>query len=119
MKEESPRALEWARAVVEALEERQGGDIVLLDLRSVATFADYFVICTAETQRHVEALCEEVDRAMAQRGASLHHQEGSAEGGWVLMDYGDVVVHVFSPEERDYYQLERVWSRATPLVRIL
>lgn len=100
-------------------EDHQAQDIVLLDLRPAATFADYFVICTAETQRHLNALAEEIRLAMKRVGVVRDHIEGTAEGGWVLMDYGDVVVHLFSPEQRQYYQLERVWTRAVQVVRIL
>ena len=114
-----PAPIDLARKLLEVIEDRQGIDVMLLDLRPAMAFTDFFVICSGETKRHLDALTEEAEQAMKQAGASLHHREGSSDGGWVLLDYIDVVAHVFSTEERDRYRLERVWSTAVPLVRIL
>ena len=113
-----PDALDLARKAVEVASDKQAVDVLLLDLRDLASFTDFFVILSAETARHLDALAQELTQALEQEGAVLHHLEGSAEGGWVVLDFGDFVVHLFTPEERDYYRLEDLWSRATPLLRV-
>jgi ribosome-associated protein len=90
----------------------------MLDMREVCTFADYFVICSGDTRRQIEAICDEVHGVLGKEGVALQHREGAKGSGWILMDFGDIIIHIFAPEEREYYQLERLWSRATPLVRI-
>jgi ribosome-associated protein len=107
-----------ARRIVEVVAEKQATDILLLDVTGVASFADYFVILSAGSSRQMNALREDVVSSLKEVGAGLHHQEGVADSGWVLLDYGDVIVHIFSPEEREYYQLERLWSQGVPLIRI-
>ena len=111
-------AAEGARLAVDVASEKQASDIVLLDMRGPLSFTDYFVILTAESRRQMQGLLEDIDQALDQVGMTLHHREGTTEGGWVLMDYGDLVVHVFAPEEREYYHLEQLWSQATVLFRI-
>ncbi len=90
----------------------------MLDIRGLASFADYFVICSADSPRQIDSICDEVEKALDDSGTSVRHREGTPESGWVLMDYGDVIVHVFSPAERDYYQLDRVWDKAGRLLRV-
>ena len=91
---------------------------MLLDVRGICSFADYFVICNAETHRHTEALRQEIMKGLKKNGAQMLHMEGDRDSGWVLLDYGDVIVHIFSPAEREYYQLDRLWEGATTVVRI-
>ena len=98
--------------------EKQATDILLLDTRDIATFADYFVICSGESEPQIRAIMEEVSHALKKEGVLPGHTEGTLDSGWVLLDYGDVVVHVFSKEERDYYQLDKLWSEATPVLKI-
>ena len=107
-----------AREVVDLLADRQAEDVVLLDLRKVAPFADYFVIATASNSRHIRALVETLSKELRNETRGASHQEGDAESGWVLLDYGSVIVHVFSPELRERYALEELWRAATPVVRI-
>ncbi|MBI4307570.1 MAG: ribosome silencing factor [Chloroflexi bacterium] len=114
----SPKSVDKARAAVEAASEKQASDIILLDLREACDFTDYFVICTAESAPQIEAIAEDVEKALHDAGATLHHREGASDSGWVLLDFSDIVVHIFSPAEREYYQLDRVWSAGKPLVRI-
>jgi ribosome-associated protein len=90
----------------------------LLDVRELCSFADFFVFCSAQSNRQIEAICQEVDQAVSDLGEPMHHREGTGDSGWVLLDFGDVIVHVFSPAERAYYQLEQLWNRAVPLVRV-
>lgn len=111
-------AVEVARRAVEAASDKQATDIVLLDVRKICSFADYFVICSGESERQIRAIHEEVDQVLKKAGASPHHSEGTPDSGWVLMDFGDVIIHIFSTFERDYYQLEKLWNEAFPVVRI-
>ncbi len=111
--------VEYARQAVDISEDMQASDIVLLDIRGVSDFADYFVIMTADSPRQINALAEDLDKALGARGAALHHREGSPQGGWVLLDYIDVIVHVFLPEEREFYHIEGAWPEAIEIVRIL
>ena len=94
-------------------------DIVLLDLRGLALFADYFVIMSAESSRQIEALEEDLTQALKESGVARHRREGTPVSGWVLLDFSDVIVHLFSPEEREFYDLERLWNRAPQVVRVL
>ncbi len=103
---------------MDLLADRQAEDVVLLDIRRVASFADYFVIATAENPRQMRALVDTLDKALAEDGVRALHQEGVEDSGWVLLDYGAVIVHLFSPELREYYGLEELWRAATPVVLI-
>lgn len=91
---------------------------MLLDIRKLASFADYFVIATASNSRHMRALVETLDKELRPEGVSSLHREGGSDSGWVLVDYNDVIVHLFSPEERDRYGLEELWEAAKQVVRI-
>jgi len=91
---------------------------VMLDTREICSFADYFVICSGETRRQIEAICDEILGVLKKEGTMLRRREGAPGSGWMLMDFGDVIVHIFAPAERDYYQLEKLWGKATPLIRI-
>ena len=91
----------------------------MLDIQRVASFADYFVICTGMNARHLQALAEEMDQSMSRQGGSLRRREGTAESGWVLLDFGDVIVHLFAAQQREQYALEQLWSQALPVVRVL
>ena len=105
-----------ARRAVAILEDRQAHDIVLLDLRNSTTIADYFVIATADSERQLRAVLRALDEELVEAGARNPRIEGSAETGWVLLDFNDVIVHLFSPEQREFYRLERLWKQAQPIV---
>ncbi|MFC1955489.1 ribosome silencing factor [Chloroflexota bacterium] len=107
-----------ARRAVEAASDKQASDIVLLDTRKVCRFADYFVICTGDAERQLRAIYEEVEHSLKEKGVLVHHHEGLIESGWLLLDYGDVIVHIFAALEREYYQLDKLWSKANMLLRI-
>jgi len=111
-------AIEVARKAVEAASNKQAVDIVLLDARTVCSFADYFVLCTGETDRQIRALQEEVKHSLKKEGVLSIHHEGTIDSGWLLLDYGDVIVHIFATAEREYYQLEKLWSKANLVLRI-
>ena len=106
-----------ARRIVDLLADRQAEDVVLLDISRVASFADYFVIASAINPRQMRALVEIMARTLRDGGVRPRHTEGSAGSGWVLADYGSVIVHLFSPDMREYYSLEELWQAATPIVR--
>ena len=103
---------ELAEAAFDVADEKQASNIVLLDVRDACDYADFSVIMTAESTRQLRSLVEDVQQGMKEAGAALHHVEGTHVSGWILMDYGDVLVHLMGPEERDFYGLETVWSRA-------
>jgi ribosome-associated protein len=84
----------------------------------VCSFADYFVICTGSSDRQLSAIYEEVEHALKKGGVSSHHHEGTIDSGWLLLDYGDVIVHIFAPQEREAYQLDKLWSGANLVLRI-
>lgn len=107
-----------ARRIVDLLADHQADDIVLLDIRPVAAFADYFIVASSDNPRQMRALVQALEKQLPSASARLHHQEGPLESGWVLLDYGAVVVHLFSPERREHYALEELWHEATEVVRI-
>ena len=115
---EGPRleSSEVAKLVVEAAAEKKASDVVMLDIRELSVIADYFVICTGTNSRQIQAIASSVEDALSEAKVSTRKREGSAETGWVLLDGGDVIVHIFGPMEREYYRLERLWSGAPTVV---
>ena len=91
------------------LDSKKARDINIIDIAEKSGFADYFVIASAGSARQISALCDEVEDGLAKENIFLDHKEGKEETGWVLLDYGDVIVNVFSAEQRDHYQIEKVW----------
>ena len=111
-------ATEVARKVVEAAGDKQASDIVLLDVQAVCSFADYFVICSGDSERQLQAIYDEVGHALKKENILPNHHEGTVDSGWLLLDFGNVIVHIFAPFEREYYQLDKLWSQAKPVIRI-
>jgi ribosome-associated protein len=107
-----------ARRAVDAASDMQASDILLLDLRALETFTDYFVIMSVESSRQMDAVRQDLDRKLAQAGGVLHHSEGDPFSGWTLMDYGDAVIHIFDQKQRDYFKLEQLWANARQIVRV-
>ncbi len=103
---------------MDAIAGRLGSDIVLLDMQGVSLLADYFVLCNAESTPQFKAILEEVEKQSKAAGGRCLHVEGETASGWVLLDYGSVVVHIFDPELRVYYNLEGLWKEARLVVRI-
>src|SRR5205823_531770 len=97
-----------AKAAVDVASDKKASDIILLDIRDVTTIADYFVICSGNNPRQIQAIAEAIDEELGKQGANLLHREGVAETGWVLLDFGDIIVHIFGNKEREYYRLERL-----------
>ncbi|UCF60411.1 MAG: ribosome silencing factor [Anaerolineaceae bacterium] len=112
-------ALTLSHLIVDTLEEKKGEDILLLDLVGVCSFTDYFVICTGKSERTLKSLAEETQlRLKSQHSIMTRSVEGDASSGWILLDYGDVILHLFSPVLRDYYRLEDLWRDGQVLVHM-
>jgi ribosome-associated protein len=92
--------------------DRKALDIVVLDMRDASSITDYFLICSGGSERQVRAIADAIDEELGPLGLASLGVEGYREGQWILMDYGDVIVHVFSQETREYYDLERLWANA-------
>lgn len=114
------RALELARLAARVAEETRGSEITILDLRRLTPVVDYFVIATGSSRRQMHAMADEIEKVI---GRELHDEkrgaEGYEEGRWIVLDYGDVMVHLFDPDARGYWDLEGLWSdaaRVTPPV---
>ena len=101
---------ELALLIAKTLDAKKAQDIVILDIAEKSGFADYFVIADAPNARLVEALADEAEDKMAQAGEPLHHKEGVGDSGWVLLDFGDIIVNLFTKQQRDHYNIEKVWA---------
>ncbi len=91
---------------------------MMLDTRSCCSFADYFVICSGESGRQINAIRDAVSEQLEKSGTATLHKEGNADSGWILLDLGDVVVHIFSSDIREYYSLDKLWSNAPLVLRV-
>jgi ribosome-associated protein len=105
-----------ARSAVDAAADKKASDVLLLDIREVTTFADYFVICSGSNRRQIQAIADAIDEQLSAQGVMRLHREGDAETGWILLDFVDIIVHILAPKEREYYDLERLWSGAKTVV---
>lgn len=106
---------EMIAIAVKALDDKKGKDLKVLYTADQTTLADYFIICTGTSNTQVRALAEAVEEALSKVGEEPHHIEGHRGGQWTLMDYSAVVIHVFTEEGREFYDLERLWSDAAPM----
>lgn len=105
-----------AHRAVDILSDHQALDIALLDISRTASFTDYFVIATAQSPLQFNALADYLEKELKPEGNDLRHKEGTPASGWMLLDFGGVIVHVFSPDQRKYYRLEELWGRTSPVV---
>lgn len=96
----------------DAAEGKKAKDIKVLDIRGISPITDYFVICSGSSTIQVKAIADEVEDKLTEAGYSLYHKEGYNAGRWILLDFGNVIVHVFHQEDRDFYSLERLWADA-------
>lgn len=110
--------LDLAQRIADLLSDRQAEQIVLMDIGKVSTFTEYFVVATAGNPRQMNALIESLDRDLRDDGIKPRRVEGAPDSGWVLVDFGDAIVHLFAPEQRRYYNLEELWSRGVSVVHI-
>ena len=113
-------SIDLAHRVAEILVDKQGEDILILDLRDVTTFTDYFVICSGTSRRQLDALQSVLREELKKTDEGLlpFNVEGSSDSGWILVDYNSVIVHLFDPEMRDFYRLEDLWKNARVVARI-
>jgi ribosome-associated protein len=118
MEKTIPQGLEKARRIVDIASDKLATDIVLLDSRDVCSFADYFVMVSGDSVRQLKAMAEEITHQLKQEGVYPLHREGTADSGWILLDYGDVIVHIFSEAERQTYRLDEMWHEARPVLRM-
>lgn len=95
-----------------ALDDKKGEQIKTLDVRDLSSVTDYYVVVTGTSPPHIKALAEEVDRALKKEGTGCFRRSGTPESGWIVVDYFDVILHIFSPEQRQYYALETLWADA-------
>ena len=100
------------------MEDKKAEKIVLLDLVDIANFTDYFVVCTGSSDRMLDSLADAVVRKVREVHQIHGRVEGNPSGGWMLVDLGDIIVHLFSQDQRNYYQLEQLWSRGKVLVTV-
>ena len=111
-------ALDVARRIVELAEDKKAADIVLLDLGGLTTLADYFVVCSGGSERQLDAIANGIVGGMRDEKIRPFGREGTPASHWVLVDFGIVIVHIFTPPERDFYQLEKHWSEARTILRV-
>ncbi len=100
------------------MENKKGVDIILIDLQDIAIFTDYFVICSGSTDRMVQALVDSAIDQVKKEFKLNARVEGQSEDGWMLVDFGDIILHIFSPQRRDYYRLEELWSAGKVLLHV-
>ncbi|MEJ7747918.1 MAG: ribosome silencing factor [Candidatus Limnocylindrales bacterium] len=118
LKRTEPPPLELARRIVELAADKKAADIVLLDLSPLTTLADYFVICSGGSERQLDAIADGILSTLREEKVRPYGREGTPASHWVLLDYGSVVVHIFTPPERDYYGLEKHWTAAKTILQV-
>ena len=99
----------YVRAAICAAQEKQAADVILLDLAGLGAFTDYFVVCTGFSSPQLEAICDEIEEQLERIGTRRMHREGKAGSDWMLLDFGGLIVHVFTERARHFYDLERLW----------
>lgn len=104
---------EMARLAVEALEEKKAVDIRIIDISNVSILGDYFIFATGNNRNQIQTMSSEVERVLAKRGFNVRHIEGYDTANWILLDFGDIIIHLFDKENRLFYNLERIWRDGT------
>lgn len=105
-------AKELALAIAAAADDKKARDVVLMKMEGLTPATDYFVVCSANTSTQVRAIADNIEDKLAEAGVNFDHKEGYREGGWILLDYGDCVAHVFTQDNREFYALESLWGDA-------
>lgn len=98
-----------AKIAVEALQDKKAGDIRVIYIGNISSMGDYFIIADGTNSNQVQAMCDNVEEFMHKAGATLKNREGYSNGGWILLDYYDIIVHIFREEDRSFYDLEHIW----------
>lgn len=107
----------FSKKIADLIFNKKGFDVVIIDLKKLTTFSDYFVICSADSDTQVKAIADEIDKTLRDEGIKCWHKEGLTALSWVLLDYVDVVVHIFKKESREFYNIEKLWGDA-PLIEV-
>ena len=115
---EENRIKEQVRLCYKALADKKATDITVIDISELSVVADYFIIASAENVRQTEALCDNVEEVLGRAGYQCRQIEGKASGNWILMDYNDVIIHIFDKENRLFYDIERIWKDGRKIVSI-
>lgn len=110
-------SLKFAKSIAQLVQNKKGFDIKILDIRKISSISDYFVICSADVDKQVKAIADEVEEKLNSQGIKCFHREGYETLTWVILDYFDVIVHIFKTEARNYYNLEKLWGDA-PVIPI-
>ena len=110
-------ARDLPRIAAELASDRKAEDVVALDIRRLTFIADFFVICTVPAERQMRIVSDVLIKELKEGGGQFRRREGAENSGWVLLDFGDLIVHLFSPKQRSYYRLEQLWSEAVTIVR--
>ncbi|MCL2620491.1 MAG: ribosome silencing factor [Defluviitaleaceae bacterium] len=113
---EKEKIFQGVKAAYKAVDDKQGEDIMVLDITTISPLADYFIIASASNSNLLKALAESVDEALAPHGIHTRHVEGTQSARWILMDFGSIIVHLFHREEREFYRLEKLWGDARHLM---
>lgn len=111
-------AADLARQIAAVASDALASDIQVLDIRELTTIADLFVVASSDNVRQLRAMGENIEQSLREAGVRPNRREGVSETGWLVLDYGDVIVHLFTAEQRDYYRLEELWSEAPRLLTI-
>ena len=104
---------------MDAALEKQASNILLLEVRDVCSFTDYFIICNGESERQLKAICDNIHTVLVQEHISPRRQQGSVVSGWVIIDLGDIIVHIFDQDTREFYGLEEMWDKGSTVIKIL
>ncbi len=102
--------------IVNTLEEHKGEDILVLDISKIADFADYFILCSGTSDRMLNSLADALTETLKKNKVQVAKREGQPAEGWIIVDAGDVIIHLFSPEKREFYQIEQLWAQGKTLV---
>jgi len=109
---------EIAQTIINSLEEKKAENILLMDINSLSSFTDYFIVCTGTSDRMLDALADAVVKSVNEKHSIKGRIEGTSQSGWVLIDFGSILVHIFSPDQRDYYQLEKLWHEGKIILHV-
>ena len=112
------KPIELARTITTIIEDRKGEDIVLLDIQKISDFTDYFVICSGTSDRMIDALANDVVKQLRTEDKVRGSVEGEPHDGWILVDYGSVILHIFSPNRRQFYNLDELWAEGKTLLHL-
>jgi ribosome-associated protein len=110
---EKKESTELVKLAVEALKDKKANNIKVIDIRNQSNMCDYFVIADGDNKNQVQAMCSSVEEFMRREGCEMKNREGYSNGGWILLDYYDIIVHIFSYESRSFYDLEHIWRDGT------